>query len=95
MKKKKRKWEISKFVHLPTIHGRLPSRPIYSMAVLYLTLHSLVSAIFSLIRNFAPIPNVWGKRNNQYHPYIESTTVLSDTYLYIFTFCMFTFEITD
>ena len=29
---------------------------IYSMFVLYLTLHSLVLAIFSLIRNFAPIP---------------------------------------
>ena len=77
MKKKKSKWEILKFVHLPTIHDCLPSRPIYSMAVLYLTLHSLVSAIFSLFRSYT---NVWGKQNNHYFPYIESTTVLSDRY---------------
>ena len=28
---------------------------IYSIAVLYLTLHSLVSAVFSLFQNFAPV----------------------------------------
>ena len=61
-------------VHLPTIHGRLPSKPIYIMAVLYLTLHSLVSAIFSLIRNFAPIPMYGENETTRIIP----TTVLSD-----------------
>ena len=37
----KQKWEISKFVHLPAEHGCLSSRPVYSMAVLYLTLIAL------------------------------------------------------
>ena len=58
MKKMKKKMKMGDFKvrSFPTIHGRLLSRPIYNMAVLYLTLQSLVSAMFSLIRKFAPIP---------------------------------------
>ena len=55
MKKKKTKWQISKFVNLPAEHGHLPYRPVYSVAVLYLSLCSIFSAIFSLFQDFAPI----------------------------------------
>ena len=59
-------------------HCRLPLRPVYSMAGLFLTILSFFSAIFSLFRIFAPKP-IYREKNNWYNPYIESTTVLSDT----------------
>ena len=59
MKKKMKKKVKKKKTKMGDFKVRLfanNTRSIYSMAVLYLTLHSLVLAIFSLIRNFAPIP---------------------------------------
>ena len=56
MKKKKTKMGDFKVRSFANDTRSLPSSPIYSMFVLYSTLHSLVLAIFSLIRNFAPIP---------------------------------------
>ena len=57
MKKIKKKTKMGYFkVHsLLTEHGSLPKRPVYSMDGLFLTIHSLFSAIFSLFQIFAPI----------------------------------------
>ena len=55
-KKKKTKMEDFEVFQLLAEHGRLFSRSVYSMAVLSLTLHRLVLAVFSLFRDFAPIP---------------------------------------
>ena len=45
-----------KFVHWLLERLSLPLRSVYSMCALYLTPHSLVSAIFSVFWDFVPIP---------------------------------------
>lgn len=52
-------------------------RSVYSIGALYLALHSLVSAIFSLLYNFAPIPIYRGNKATR-PSYVGSATVLSD-----------------
>ena len=50
-----RKWNLLKLVQLPAEDGRLPSKSVYSLAVVYLALHSLVLTVLSLFRDFSPI----------------------------------------
>ena len=48
---------------------------------LYLAIHSLILSIFGLFRDFAPIP-MYGECEKTCHPYIGSTTVLPDMFIY-------------